>query len=208
MSTCMLTAPFIGVARHRLSVDGEGVTTLAAFHGCSLRCKYCLNPQSLTGEEKCVRYSPKELYEKVKIDDLYFKATGGGVTFGGGEPLLRMDFIEEFAKLCPSEWRLCAETALCVPEDAVIRAAQVFASFIVDVKDCDPEIYESYTGKSNGTALGNLSRLIALAGADAVTVRVPLIPGYNTEEDRKRSLKLLSEMGIKNTESLKYVIKK
>ncbi len=27
----------IGVARHRLSTDGDGVTTLVAFHGCPLR---------------------------------------------------------------------------------------------------------------------------------------------------------------------------
>ena len=37
----------IGIARHRLSTDGDGVTTLVAFHGCPLHCHYCLNPQSL-----------------------------------------------------------------------------------------------------------------------------------------------------------------
>lgn len=37
--------PFIGISRHRLATDGEGVTTLAAFHGCPLACRYCLNPQ-------------------------------------------------------------------------------------------------------------------------------------------------------------------
>ena len=30
----------------------------------------------------------QEILEEVMVDDLYFKATGGGVTFGGGEPLL------------------------------------------------------------------------------------------------------------------------
>ena len=29
----MQKAPLIGICRHRLSVDGEGVTTLVAFHG-------------------------------------------------------------------------------------------------------------------------------------------------------------------------------
>ena len=38
----MKTVPLIGIARHRLSIDGEGVTTLVAFHGCPLHCKYCL----------------------------------------------------------------------------------------------------------------------------------------------------------------------
>lgn len=40
-------AKVIGVARHRLATDGDGVTTLVAFHGCPLHCRYCLNPQSL-----------------------------------------------------------------------------------------------------------------------------------------------------------------
>ena len=40
----MKAVPLIGIARHRLTIDGEGVTTLVAFHGCPLRCKYCLSP--------------------------------------------------------------------------------------------------------------------------------------------------------------------
>lgn len=42
--------PILGVNRHRLLIDGEGVTTLVAFHGCPLHCKYCLNPQSLSDD--------------------------------------------------------------------------------------------------------------------------------------------------------------
>lgn len=41
----MKAVPLIGIARHRLTIDGEGVTTLVAFHGCPVAvCKYCLNP--------------------------------------------------------------------------------------------------------------------------------------------------------------------
>ena len=32
-----------GISRHRMSIDGKGITTLVAFMGCPLRCKYCLN---------------------------------------------------------------------------------------------------------------------------------------------------------------------
>ncbi|MDO4368569.1 MAG: hypothetical protein Q4C26_07745 [Bacteroidales bacterium] len=40
--------------------------------------------------------TPKELLGILMKDNLYFLATGGGVTFGGGEPLLRYEFITEF----------------------------------------------------------------------------------------------------------------
>ena len=46
-----LRAKVIGVVRHRLLTDGDGVTTLVAFHNCPLRCKYCLNPQAF-GDDK------------------------------------------------------------------------------------------------------------------------------------------------------------
>lgn len=29
--------PVIGISRHRIGIDGSGVTTLVAFHGCELR---------------------------------------------------------------------------------------------------------------------------------------------------------------------------
>ena len=35
----MKTAVLIGLSRHRIGVDGAGVTTLVAFHGCPLNCK-------------------------------------------------------------------------------------------------------------------------------------------------------------------------
>ncbi len=44
----MNKAEIIGIKRHCLGSDGHGVTTLVAFHGCLLRCRYCLNPQCHT----------------------------------------------------------------------------------------------------------------------------------------------------------------
>ena len=60
----------IGIARHRLSTDGDGVTTLVAFHGCPLRCRYCLNPQSLDDGGRFREYSLEELYAETCIDEL------------------------------------------------------------------------------------------------------------------------------------------
>ena len=84
-----IQVPVIGICRHRLYTDGEGVSTLVAFHGCPLRCRYCLNSQVLEHEEDSQYYDCTSLYDQVKMDELYFLATGGGITFGGGEPCLR-----------------------------------------------------------------------------------------------------------------------
>ena len=90
----MKAVPLIGIARHRLTIDGEGVTTLVAFHGCPLRCKYCLNPTSLQPNGVWESYNCNQLYEEVRKDELYFLASCGGVTFGGGEPLLQAGIVD------------------------------------------------------------------------------------------------------------------
>ena len=60
-------APFIGVNRHRIGVDGEGVTTLAAFHGCPLRCRYCLNPSCLDTDARVRKFTPESLYQQLLL---------------------------------------------------------------------------------------------------------------------------------------------
>ena len=89
----MVKAPIIGIERHRIGRDGDGVTTLVAFHGCPLKCRYCLNPQCHDRNRQWKEITPQQLLETVAIDNLYFLATGGGITFGGGEPAMRSEFI-------------------------------------------------------------------------------------------------------------------
>lgn len=198
----------IGIARHRLSTDGDGVTTLVAFHGCPLRCHYCLNPQSLGDGSRYGKYSPEELYAETRIDELYFKATNGGVTFGGGEPCLRPRFIREFRELCGPEWQLNLETSLNVPAANIEALLPVVNTLIIDIKDMNPNIYRRYTGESNDLVLENL-RLLAAAGRqhDCI-VRIPLIPGYNTDSDREASRQALEALGFSQFDLFTYQIRK
>ena len=198
----------IGIARHRLSTDGDGVTTLVAFHGCPLRCRYCLNPQSLGDGGRFREYSPEELYAETRIDELYFIATNGGVTFGGGEPCLRPQFIREFRELCGSAWQLNLETSLNVPSINIEALLPVVNTLIIDIKDLNPDIYRSYTGQSNGLVLDNL-RLIADAGRQSdCIVRIPLIPDYNTDSYREKSRMALEVLGFDRFDLFTYQIRK
>ena len=156
----MKAAPLIGISRHRLSTDGEGVTTLVAFHGCPLRCKYCLNPQSLHSEGIWKNYDCEQLYEEVRQDELYFLATNGGITFGGGEPCLQSDFIYEFRQLCGQEWQLSVETSLNVTQENIEKLVPVVDSYIIDIYDINNTIYQKYTGKINEKVLDYLLYLI------------------------------------------------
>ncbi len=194
----------IGIVRHRILTDGDGVTTLVAFHGCPLHCRYCLNPQSLADTGPFREYSPEELYAAVCIDELYFIATNGGITFGGGEPCLRPQFIREFREICGEAWQINLETSLNVPVGAVGALLPVVNTLIIDIKDIDPGIYRSYTGKSNAPVLENL-RLIADAGRqNDCIVRIPLIPDFNTDHDRHASRKALEALGFTRFDLFTY----
>ena len=202
-----VTAPFIAINRHRLTTDGEGVTTLVAFHGCPLHCQYCLNAQCLQADGVWCRLTPGELYSEVEIDDLYFVATGGGICFGGGEPLLRSDFIKAFAEIMNPEWKLTMETSLNVPLENVKAIASLVQMWYIDIKDMNPDIYKAYGRKENKQVVSNLQWLAANGYADKVIIRLPLIPEYNTDEDRQRSQQQLEEMGFTNFDKFNYIVR-
>lgn len=202
-----ITAPFIAINRHRLTTDGEGVTTLVGFHGCPLHCEYCLNAQCLQADGVWCRLTPGELYCEVEIDDLYFVATGGGICFGGGEPLLRSDFIKAFAEIMNPEWKLTIETSLNVPLENVKAIASLVQMWYVDIKDMNPNIYKAYGCKENKQVVSNLQWLAANGYADKVIIRLPLIPEYNTDEDRQRSQQQLEEMGFTNFDKFNYIVR-
>ena len=151
--------------------------------------------------------TPEELYLELKIDELYFLSTGGGVTFGGGEPLLYPDFIARFSEICGKDWHNNIETSLNIPWKNIEKIIDSVNVFFVDCKDTDPNVYKSYTGKENKTMLDNLEKLASLISPERIVVRLPLIPNYNTEEHRNRSAELLSKFGIRHLNKFNYVIR-
>ncbi len=201
-------AKIIGVSRHRLSTDGEGVTTLVAFHGCPLRCRYCLNPHSLAGGDMFREYTTEELYDTVVIDELYFLATNGGITFGGGEPAMRPGFIKEFRELCGTEWRLTIETSLNVPVANIEALLPVTDELIVDIKDMNPDIYRNYTGRKNTLVIENLKLIAEQHRQDDCIIRLPLIAEFNTDEDRAASRKQLEALGFTRFDLFTYQIRR
>ena len=202
----MITAKIFGISRHRLTTDGEGVTTLVAFNGCPLRCRYCLNKTSWE-LDKGRDYTPEILFEEVKIDQLYFLATHGGVTFGGGEPLLQAEFIKAFRELCGPQWQILAETSLNVPFENVQTIDPILDGYIIDIKDMNPEVYQAYTSKDNSVVLTNLEWLLKHGDPNRIMVRVPHIPEFNTDEDVAKSIERLTAMGVKNIDEFYYIIR-
>ena len=198
--------PLLSIARLRIGTDGIGVTTLVAGGGCPLHCRWCINAHLLR-EAPAESVSAEELLNRVRIDDLYFRATGGGVTFGGGESLLHAEFIRSFRAICPPDWHISVETSLAVSAASVRTAAEAVDEFIIDCKDTNPERYAAYTGGDGTLMLSNLRLLLDTVGSERVLVRVPLIPQYNTPEQQAKNAEVLQKMGVTRVNLFSYVIR-
>lgn len=196
-------ASFIGIRRHCLLTDGGGITTLIGFSGCPLQCKYCINKTCWDNSDS-KRYTPTELYNEVKKDLLYFLATGGGIMFGGGEPALQSRFIAEFRKICDSRLHIYLETSLNIPIENLKELIPSVDAYVVDIKDMDSKVYSRYTGKSNRKMIRNLKYMVDNGYADKIEIRVPLIPGFNTEHNVENSITKLKVMGFTKLDRFTY----
>ena len=175
-----------------IGVDGPGITTLVGMYKCPLNCEFCINNPILTYRE----YTVEKLYDIVKVDHLYFEYCGGGICFGGHEPLLQQEFIIAFIKYVRAKgyhWKFGLETSLnCILRDELL---DLLDYVYVDIKDMNSEIYKRYTEKDNDVVLSNLKKLVTYDQLD-ILIRIPKIPRYNDESDIEKSKEKLRQIGF------------
>ncbi len=207
-------APIFAISRLRMGIDGPGVTTLVTFMGCPLRCKYCLNDRchesvfeadGVTLRKGIMLLTPQELYDRVKIDNIYFQATGGGICFGGGEPGLHADFIREFRRICDPAWHITIETSLYFDSKTIDDLSTSIDNWIIDIKSLFYNVYEEYTGGSMHKMFYNLNRLKKVVGGARLTLKVPNIPNFTCREDVETTADRLRKMGYPNVQVINYV---
>lgn len=191
-----MVSEIMGINRLRMGTDGEGISTLVTFYGCHLNCKYCLNPQCKDEDTRRTNITPEHLVDILSVDDIYFRTTGGGVVFGGGEPLLQADYIKEVCKRIPEGWKKRIETSLNVSWDKIKLLIPYINQWIIDIKDSHQDIYKDYTGIDGLLVYENVQRLSEKVGKDKLLIRIPEIPEYNTAECVITSMEIYSEYGM------------
>lgn len=174
-----------------------------AMEQCDL-CGWCalLCPQD--ARRLCGRtYTVAEVMEQVEKDRAYYRNTGGGVTFSGGECMLWPGFLTQALRACREAGiHTAVDTAGAVPWERFQQILPYTDLFLYDVKCVTEELHRELTGVSNRLILENLRRLAAQA---EVLVRVPVIPGANDRPgELERTAALLRELGLTGTELLPY----
>lgn len=149
------------------------------------RCTWCgacidscgSEARTIFGEER----SANAVMAEILRDRAFFEETGGGVTFSGGEPLAQIHFLEELLYRCREEdLHVAVDTSGAVPWRTWERLTPLVNLWLYDIKCIDAERHRRFTGSDNALILDNLRRLAATG--PAITVRIPLIPGFNDDE--------------------------
>lgn len=140
-------------------------------------------------------YTDDELFEILCADRDFFLATGGGVTFSGGECMLYPAFVARMARRCrEKEISVAIDTAGNVPYTHFEQVLPYVDLFLYDIKCLDSALHRRGTGVGNERILDNLSRLQE-AGVE-ILIRIPCIPDFNEGAEVERICRYCAEHGL------------
>lgn len=124
-----------------------------------------------------------ELYKLLIRDAAYYHASGGGVTFSGGEPLLQGEFVIAVSeKLHSSSIPVALDTALHLAWESIAPVVDAVDLVLADIKSMDREIHKTYTGVYPDLIWENIQHLRELG--IKVVIRMPLLKGVNDTNDQ------------------------
>ena len=172
--------------------DGPGIRTVVFLQGCPLRCPWCHNPESQEIKqlqaESFQLYSPDELAEIILKDSSYYKTSGGGVTFSGGEPLMHIQYLADVCRILQKENVSAAfdTSGFFDYEEFSEKLADYTDIVLFDLKIMNEINSFNITGVSSEQIKRNLNRLIR--DGVRIRVRIPLIPGFTITDDNLKDL--------------------
>lgn len=156
---------------------------------CAQEC-YALALRKV-GEE----YPVARLVELLRKDEIFYKSSGGGVTFSGGEPLLYMDYLSEVMRLLKAEGvHLTIETCGYFDQEEFATKILPYTDLLLfDLKLFDPVLHRQYTGQDNQCILANFRYVVSEPGLQVIP-RIPEIPGItDTPENLQQITDFLKE---------------
>jgi len=164
-----------------LADDGTPVTDRQRCTVCGVCVDACpTGARELRG----AAWSSAALVDEVARDRSFFEASGGGVTFSGGEPLAQPEFLLACLRACRDlGLHTAVDTSGYAPRDVALAVAAAADLVLFDLKHPDPARHARFTGVPLRVIVGNLRALDA-AGA-RLWLRVPVIPGVNDDDDAR-----------------------
>ena len=184
------------------TVDGPGIRFVGFLTGCSLRCKFCHNPDTWhkrNGTPVPVSRAMRQIGKYAKV----LKVSGGGITLSGGDPQVQRAFTMEIFRRCKAlGLHTCMETAGRHGDRFTDQDLQAIDLHILDIKGGDAATFENVCGQPLKPTLEFAHRLAAL-GRPA-WIRFVLVPGLTDGRDNVEKLAGIAA-GLKNVERVEIL---
>lgn len=142
---------------------------------CEEACAY--GALSISGEVRTI----SEIMEIIEEDRAFYDLSGGGVTVGGGDPLMQHDVVANLLMACKQDGiNTAVETSGYGRTEDLMQIAEFTDLFLYDIKQIDSQKHYELTGVRNDQILKNLKELIHRRYN--VKIRMPLLKGLNSDE--------------------------
>jgi len=208
-------ALILNIQRYSLH-DGDGIRTIVFFKGCPLKCPWCSNPESQSFEPQTVKMESKcihckhctfdvdecptgaitqfgtymtveEVVTEVQKDMVFYRTSKGGVTLSGGEVLSQSSFATELLKQLKSLGiNTAIETSGQGNTKSLIKLAAYTDLILFDLKIMNNEKAKLILGTDINLIKNNINTLVDMH--KKVIPRVPLIPGYTTDDENIKEI--------------------
>jgi len=178
---CGACVPVCPVGIHRISPQSglhESDPHIECI-GCG-KCEQACNASALAvvGEMKTI----SELMDIIEEDKPFYDVSGGGVTLGGGDPLLQPEAAANLLMACRQRGiGTAVETCGYARPETLLKVAEHTDLFLYDLKHMNSSRHYEYTGVRNETILANLKLLFE--HRHNVRIRLPLLKGVNDGAD-------------------------
>ena len=199
----------------RMSLDdGPGIRTTVFVKGCPLRCRWCHNPECISLQEspEFLQSFPDSFVFDGNVEafcDLicrdmdFFRKSGGGITFSGGEPLMHADIIAEcMANVKGRGCHTALDTCGLADWRAFEKVLDLTDLVLFDLKAASSRLHQRLTGADNALIWENFFRL--LEAGQKVWVRIPSIGHANDGELEQIAEKIPASEHIERVEFLPY----
>lgn len=151
-------------------------------------------------------YKLDELMEIILRDRNFYSASGGGVTFSGGEPTLWMNYLSSALQALKKEKiHTAIQTCGLFDYDDFSRLILPFTDLIMfDIKFIDAKKHKDFTRRENTAILENFRKLTKVA-AGRILPRVPLVPEITAIKSNLLEIaSFLAGLGYGRCELLSY----
>lgn len=146
-----------------------------------------------------------EIMDEIRKDEIFYRRSNGGITLTGGDPCKQPRFAKDLLVECKKEFHTAIETSGFAPWSCLKEILEYSDHVFFDVKHMDSKRHQELTGVRNEVILHNLKKTSEIH--PSITVRIPLIPGYNDEpENIRKTAEFVCELkNIYKIEILPYI---